>query len=231
MSDRASSAGASVVAELEGVGRAFGDTVAVRDCDLTIAAGSLLAITGTSGSGKSTLMNLLGLLDTPTSGRYVLDGHDPSDLGPKARARLRSDLIGFVYQAFHLLGDRSAAENVELSLRYSREPRRARAGLARDALDRVGLSHRFDARPTTLSGGEQQRVAIARALVRRPQLLLCDEPTGNLDSASSDRIFELLSEIHRAGTAVVIVTHDLSLAGRCDQRHTMVDGRLRAGSS
>jgi putative ABC transport system ATP-binding protein len=202
---------------------------ALRAADLVIAAGEYVAVTGPSGSGKSTLLHLLGLLDTPTGGSYLLDGLDTLTLGDRDRSALRGRRIGFVFQSFHLLPYRTAEENVILAQLYNSEiPRRIRRAAAREALDHVGLSHRMEAMPTTLSGGERQRVAIARALVSRPSLLLCDEPTGNLDSQNANTVLDLFDELHQAGFTLVVITHDPNVARRANRMIDIRDGVLHA---
>jgi putative ABC transport system ATP-binding protein len=183
-------------------------------------------VVGPSGSGKSTLLNLLGLLDRPTAGCYELDGVDTATLNEAERAAVRGQKIGFVFQAFHLLPYRSAEENVMLAQLYVPAAGPDRRPAAQRVLHLVGLSHRMEATPTTLSGGERQRVAIARALVNRPSLLLCDEPTGNLDSNTADRILDLLDELHRSGQTLVVITHDDNVAHRAQRIVTIRDGRL-----
>jgi putative ABC transport system ATP-binding protein len=183
-------------------------------CDLTIHQGDFVTVVGPSGSGKSTFLNIVGLLDAPTEGRYLLGGTDTGRLDDPARSALRGRSIGFVFQAFHLLPHRTALENVQLALVYLRIPRRDRVDLAHQALVRVGLGHRTHAVPSTLSGGERQRVAIARALVGRPSLLLCDEPTGNLDTATAGQVLDLLADLNAAGVTVVVITHDPVVARR-----------------
>ena len=203
---------ASPVIELRGLARTYPGpppVPALRPADLVIEAGDYVAVTGPSGSGKSTLLHLLGLLDAPTEGSYLLDGLDTSTLGDRDRSALRGRRIGFVFQAFHLLPYRTALENVLLAELYNQTPRGGRVRAAVDALDAVGLGHRLDALPTTLSGGECQRVAIARALVNRPSLLLCDEPTGNLDSRNAAALMELLDQLNAAGFTIVVITHDV----------------------
>lgn len=182
---------------------------------------------GPSGSGKSTFLNIAGLLDAPTEGRYLLDGIDTGALRDGDRTALRGRRIGFVFQSFHLLPHRSARENVQLAMVYNDTPRGERAGRAREALEQVGLGHRLDAAPTRLSGGERQRVAIARALVSRPSLLLCDEPTGNLDSKNAESVLVLLEELHRSGMTVLVITHDPAVAARGARTVAIRDGVLR----
>jgi len=215
--------------ELQGISRTYrrpgGEPVeALRAVSLTIERGELLAVVGTSGSGKSTLMNVLGLLDRPDAGVYRLGGEDVSALDPEHQARTRNRRIGFVFQAFHLLPRTSALENVELPLLYS--DRASIAGLGRRALESVGLADRVDHRPSELSGGQQQRVAIARALVNEPDLLLADEPTGNLDSRSAADIMGLFQRLNREGRTIVIVTHDPGVAAHCGRVARLEDGRL-----
>jgi putative ABC transport system ATP-binding protein len=199
---------------------------ALRQADLVIEAGDYVAVTGPSGSGKSTLLHLLGLLDTPTGGSYLLDGLDTSALGDGDRSALRGRRIGVVFQAFHLLPYRTAVENVLLAQLYNQTPRAARRQAATDALDAVGLGHRLDALPVTLSGGECQRVAIARALVNSPALVLCDEPTGNLDSANAAALMGLLDELNAAGYTIVVITHDPMVAGHARRTIAISDGVL-----
>ena len=199
---------------------------ALRPADLAIEAGDYVAVTGPSGSGKSTLLHLLGLLDSPTAGSYLLDGLDTSRLGDRDRSALRGSRIGFVFQAFHLLPYRTALENVLLAQMYNQTPRSARVRAAVDALDAVRLGHRLDALPTTLSGGECQRVAIARALVNRPSLLLCDEPTGNLDSRNAAALMDLLDQLNAAGFTIVVITHDASVAAHAGRTIAISDGVL-----
>ena len=206
---------------------------ALRGVSLTVEPGDFLAIVGPSGSGKSTLMHLLGGLDRPTSGRLLLGGRDVSSLSAAELAGLRNRVIGFVFQSFHLLTRTSARDNVALPLIYRGVRRAERRRLAAEALDRVGLSHRMHHRPNQLSGGEQQRVAIARALVTGPSVLLADEPTGNLDSATAGAVMELLLEhVARRGATLVLVTHDQELARRSADRVVWLrDGQLaREGS-
>lgn len=201
---------------------------AVREVDLRIDSGEYLCIVGPSGSGKSTLLQLLGLLDRPTSGSYRLSGVEVESLSERRRSALRGLGIGFVFQAFHLLPQRSAAENVELSLLYQKVPRRRRRELAAQALEQVGLSHRADFMPTQLSGGERQRVAIARALAGHPDLLLADEPTGNLDHANADGIMDLFDALHADGLTLAVITHDDDVARRAQRRVRIIDGQIHA---
>ena len=227
MNEAASSTGVVV---LEGVGRVYDGptpTRALHPTDLTVRAGDYLAVTGPSGSGKSTLLNLIGLLDTPSEGRYLLAGSDVSQLRDRDRTAVRGQMIGFVFQAFHLLGYRSAVDNVELASLYRHQPHRQRRHTAIAALDRVGLGHRLWATPTTLSGGERQRVAIARAIVNHPQVLLCDEPTGNLDSTTTNSVLDLLDDLHtHDGLTIIVITHDPHVAARAQRRVTITDGHL-----
>ncbi|MFI9321195.1 ABC transporter ATP-binding protein [Kitasatospora aureofaciens] len=217
------------VIALYGVGRTHPGrppVVALRPTDLTVHPGEYLAVTGPSGSGKSTLLHLLGLLDTPTTGRYELDGIDTGGLRDKDRSTLRGRRIGFVFQSFHLLPHRTAEENVVLAQVYNRTPRRTRNAAAVDALRLVGLGHRTDALPGTMSGGERQRVAIARALVNRPSLLLCDEPTGNLDSANAEAVLAQFDALHAQGYTLAVITHDPAVAARAQRRVSIHDGVL-----
>ncbi|MFD6984811.1 ABC transporter ATP-binding protein [Streptomyces sp. NPDC059956] len=199
---------------------------AFRPSDLTVRRGEFITVVGPSGSGKSTFLNLAGLLDTPTSGSFLLDGIDTGLLGDTERTTLRGRRIGFVFQAFHLLPHRSARENVELAMVYGGAPRGERPERAREALARVGLGHRTDALPTRMSGGERQRVAIARALVARPSLLLCDEPTGNLDTGNAEAVLLLLEALNAEGITIVLITHDLAVAARGRRTVTIRDGIL-----
>jgi ABC-type lipoprotein export system ATPase subunit len=218
------------VIELREVSRVYRkDGAEIRALDgvsLTIGQGEFVAVMGPSGSGKSTLMNILGLLDTADAGSYRLEGSDVRDLSADRRAQIRNERIGFVFQAFHLLPRTTAAENVELPLVYSE--RRSSNGLAAKALARVGLTDRANHLPNELSGGQQQRVAIARALVQEPGLLLADEPTGNLDSASGGEILGIFQTLNRSGTTVVVITHDPGVARHAGRVITMRDGRIVA---
>lgn len=217
------------VVELTGIWRTYGvepPVHALRAVDLVIAQGDWLAIVGPSGSGKSTLLNVIGLLDRPTAGTYRLEGIDVEGYDDLARAGLRGRHIGFVFQSFHLLPHRSILENVMLAELYRGEPRAGRRQRAAAALERVGLARRAEFPPSRLSGGERQRAAIARALLGKPSLLLCDEPTGNLDSRSSAGVLELLSELSADGLTLAVITHDEHVAGFASRRVRMVDGSL-----
>jgi putative ABC transport system ATP-binding protein len=220
--------GAPPLLRLEAVSRTYasGPTVveALRPVTLEVASGEIVAVTGPSGSGKSTLLHLLGCLDRPTSGRYLLAGRDVSTLSDRELARVRGTTIGFVFQRFHLLRDEPAWRNVELPLLYAGLPRAERRRRAEAALARVGLAERTRHVPSKLSGGEQQRVALARALVKEPRLLLADEPTGNLDSASGGRVLDLIETENARGTTVILITHDPSVAARARRRLTIRDG-------
>jgi putative ABC transport system ATP-binding protein len=219
------------VVALAGVSRSYAgppEVLAVRDVDLVIERGEYVSIVGPSGSGKSTLLHLLGLLDRPTTGTYDLDGVGTGTMSEVERAAWRGRRIGFVFQAFHLLGHRSVVENVALAMIYAGVPRRQRIELARRALERVGLAHRTEFSPATLSGGERQRVAIARALAGEPSLLLADEPTGNLDSVTTASILDLFDGLHRDGVTLAVVTHDELVSGRAQRRVRIIDGRLSA---
>lgn len=217
------------VLELSKVSRQFGSEPAVHalvNVDLRLEWGEWLAVTGPSGAGKSTLLNILGCLDRPSSGNYFFEGINAGTLSDEERAGLRSRLIGFVFQAYHLLPHRSVLENVMLAEVYREQSHEGRRERALEALERVGLSHRVDFLPTKLSGGEKQRVAIARALVGLPSLLLCDEPTGNLDSKSGADILDLFQDLNRQGLTLIIVTHDEKVAERAGRRVHIIDGIL-----
>jgi putative ABC transport system ATP-binding protein len=221
------------VISLADVQRSYGDPP-VLACDgvsLTIAPGELVAIVGPSGSGKSTLLNIIGTLDRPTAGVARIDGLDIDRLDDRDLSALRAHRIGFVFQQFHLAEGVSAVDNVADGLLYAGVSRARRRHRAVAALERVGLAHRLDHRPNQLSGGERQRVAIARAVVGDPPLLLADEPTGNLDTASGAAIIELLDDLNRQGTTVVVITHDVQLAERLPRRIMLRDGRVVSDSS
>jgi putative ABC transport system ATP-binding protein len=201
---------------------------ALDGVSFAVDAGEMVAIVGSSGSGKSTLLNILGCLDTPTSGQYRLDGRDVQDLSDDDRARARNRKIGFVFQSFQLLHRATAQKNVALPLVYRGIPARERNRLAARALTRVGLGERMSHKPYQLSGGQRQRTAIARALVSEPSLLLCDEPTGNLDSATSEDIMKLFRELHAEGNTILIVTHEPKIAARCPRAIRIADGKIVA---
>jgi len=199
---------------------------ALKPTSLVIHRGEHVAITGPSGSGKSTLLNLLGLLDKPTQGSIEIDGVDVGAAPERQRAAVRAHRIGFVFQSFHLLPYRTSIENVMLAQVYADEPRRRRHAAAMAALAQVGLERRAHSLPTALSGGERQRVAIARALVNRPSLLMCDEPTGNLDTATTLELTDLLETLHRAGATLLVITHNPAVASRAQRQIAIRDGEL-----
>ncbi|MBL7126454.1 MAG: ABC transporter ATP-binding protein [Dehalococcoidales bacterium] len=197
---------------------------ALRGIDLTINQGDMVAIIGASGSGKSTLMNIIGFLDKPTAGKYMLEGMDASHLNDNKLAEMRNKKIGFVFQTFNLLPRASALSNVELPLLYSGSRQRRKRSL--EALERVGLGARANHKPTELSGGEQQRVAIARALVNQPSLILADEPTGNLDSSATTEIVRIFGQLHQEGITVILVTHEMDVATQTQRIIRLLDGRI-----
>jgi putative ABC transport system ATP-binding protein len=199
---------------------------ALYPCDLVIERGEYVTVAGPSGSGKSTFLNLAGLLDRPTGGRYLLDGLDTGVLSERERAAVRGRRIGFVFQEFHLLAQRTAVDNVVLAQLYTQGGRAARQRQAAVVLERVGLAHRARHLVSRMSGGERQRVAIARALVNSPSFLLCDEPTGNLDTATAVTVLEVIAELHRAGLTVILATHDVSVAAGGQRRLLVRDGML-----
>jgi len=221
------------VIRTQGLGKVYAagteaEVVALQGVDLRIDRGEFVAIMGPSGSGKSTLMNLLGCLDTPTSGRYECDGVDVSTLGAEALAQLRRDKIGFVFQGFHLLPRMDATDNVAMPMGYAQIPPAERRRRALAALAAVGLAERADHRPNALSGGQQQRVAIARALVNHPPILLADEPTGALDSKTGEEILGLFKRLRDDGHTVILITHDAHVAAHADRTYVMRDGELHA---
>ncbi len=203
------------------------ETHALSDVHLTVARGEYVSISGPSGCGKSTLLSILGLLDTATDGSYVLNGHDVAALKAAERARIRNAEIGFIFQAFNLIGDLSVQENVELPLTYrSGIGAGERCERVTEALERVGMAHRMRHYPAQLSGGQQQRVAVARALVGKPAILLADEPTGNLDSRNGEAVMALLDELHRGGATICMVTHDARYAELAQRKIRLFDGRV-----
>src|SRR3954470_14151919 len=202
------------------------ETHALSGIHLDIQKGEYLSIAGPSGCGKSTLLSILGLLDTPSDGAYVLNEHPVENLSLSERARIRNREVGFIFQSFNLIGDLTVYENVELPLTYRGMPSSERKKLVQEALDKVGMSHRMKHYPSQLSGGQQQRVAVARALGGKPLILLADEPTGNLDSANGEAVMELLRELHRSGATICIVTHDERYARHADRAVHLFDGRV-----
>ena len=219
---------------LDGISRTFRlgevEVPALRHADLSVDREEYLSIVGPSGSGKSTLLNVLGLLDRPSSGSYYFEGADVSELSESERTRLRANRIGFVFQSFHLLAHRSVLENVMLAMLYNDVSKGDRIRRAKWALERVGLAHLVGFKPTTLSGGERQRVAIARAIASRPAMLLCDEPTGNLDSVTSAAILELFEGLRSEGLTLIVVTHDDRVSSRADRIVHMSDGVVYAAA-
>lgn len=201
---------------------------ALDGVSLTVEHGEFLAIVGQSGSGKSTLMNMLGLLDIPTSGTYILDGVDVKDMTDDELSEIRNKEIGFIFQGFNLIPSLTAVENVELPLVYRGMKKEERNKLALEALDRVGLSHRLDHLPKQMSGGQQQRVAIARAVAARPPIILADEPTGNLDSHSGVEVMKILHELHEEGRTVILITHDNDIADEAERVIRISDGQIVA---
>ena len=227
-----SDAGDNRLIRLQDITRVFsvgGEEVrALRGVSFGISRGEWVAIIGQSGSGKTTMMNILGCLDTPTSGSYFLNGKDVSRMSDDELAIIRNKEIGFIFQTFQLLPRETAQSNVELPLVYRGTPARERREKARAALEKVGLGHRMHHKPNELSGGQRQRVAIARALVSEPSMLLADEPTGNLDSATGEEIVRLFAELHKAGHTLVLVTHEPKLAARCPRAVRLSDGNVVA---
>ena len=216
--------------QLQGVRKVFFtdevETHALADVHLDIREGEYVAINGPSGCGKTTLLSILGLLDTPSDGSYLLEEQPVTNLSPAERARIRNRRIGFVFQAFNLIGDLTVAENVELPLTYRGMSGGERTKLVQQALEKVGMSHRAKHYPVQLSGGQQQRVAVARAVVGDPAILLADEPTGNLDSTNGEAVMELLRGLNRAGATVCMVTHDPRYAKHADRSIHLFDGRV-----
>ncbi|GLY66048.1 ABC transporter ATP-binding protein [Amycolatopsis taiwanensis] len=217
------------VVELDGVSKWYpGGVTALRDVTLKIGYGELVGIVGPSGSGKSTMLHLIGTLDRPSAGTVRIDGHDVARLSDRKLSALRALRLGFVFQQFHLAPGQTALDNVADGLLYAGVPLRERRRQAEDALERVGLADRMDHRPHELSGGQRQRVAIARAVAGKPPLLLADEPTGNLDSASGAAVLALLRDLHESGTTVLIITHDRDLAAGLPRQVTLRDGEVMA---
>ena len=221
---------AAPIIDLENVSKVFYtddvETHALGGVHLRLNAGEFVAIAGPSGCGKSTLLSILGLLDTPTEGRYVLNGTPVEKLDAAARARVRNREIGFIFQSFNLIGDLTVFENVELPLTYRGMAPAERKRYVTDSLERVGMAHRTRHYPSQLSGGQQQRVAVARALAGKPSILLADEPTGNLDSRNGSAVMQLLSELHRDGATICMVTHDERFARYADRSVQLFDGRV-----
>jgi putative ABC transport system ATP-binding protein len=215
---------------LDGVTKVFltdeVETHALSGIHLQINTGEFVSIAGPSGCGKSTLLSILGLLDSPSDGTYILNNQQVHDLNLGQRARIRNREIGFIFQAFNLIGDLTVFENVELPLTYRGMPGAERKKAVQEALERVGMAHRVKHYPSQLSGGQQQRVAVARALVGKPSILLADEPTGNLDSQNGEQVIELLRELHRAGSTICMVTHDPRYARFADRTVNLFDGRI-----
>ena len=232
--DPPSSNGQQTVADLRKITKTYfkpdGSVLveALREVDLLIEAGQYLAIMGASGSGKSTLMNILGCLDQPTAGSYLLDGRDVSTMEDDELSRARREKIGFVFQAFNLISQLNAIENVEVPLFYHGVHRHERRRRATERLEAVGLGDRLTHRPPELSGGEQQRVAIARALINNPSIIMADEPTGNLDSKTGAAILELLAELHQKGMTIIVVTHDQRVADQCQRIIQLADGAIES---
>ena len=231
MADEPGSPPNGVIIRLNGISRRHGETVAVRSVDLNVRQGEFLAIVGPSGAGKSTLLNVIGLLDTPSTGRYLLDGIDVADVGERERDRLRGRTFGFVFQFAHVLGDESALANAAMGLRIIGLPARARGPIAARALAELDLTQRSDVPAKLLSGGERQRLAIARAVATRPSIVLADEPTGNLDSGNGRAVIDHLHALHRQGTTVVVVTHDHEVARAADRAVTIRDGVIVGDTS
>ena len=224
------SSNGSPLIQLQGIKKVFYtdevETHALSDVHLEIRKGEYVAISGPSGCGKTTLLSILGLLDTPSDGQYVLDGRPVANLSAAERARIRNRQIGFIFQAFNLIGDLTVYENVELPLTYRGLSSADRKQRVQQALEKVGMSHRVKHYPAQLSGGQQQRVAVARAVAGDPAILLADEPTGNLDSSNGESVMELLRELHRGGATICMVTHDPRYAAHADRTIELFDGRV-----
>jgi putative ABC transport system ATP-binding protein len=218
------------VIEIQGLYKDYDTTAGVfpvlKDVNLTIDDGEYVAIMGPSGSGKSTFMNILGCLDRPTKGEYMLDGHSVKSLSSNELAKLRNKTIGFVFQGFNLLARSTLVENVSLPLVYAEDQKELRAKIAKNILERMGLGNYFDSKPSQISGGQQQRVAIARALVNQPRIILADEPTGNLDSKTSDEIMKIFDELNQIGNTIIIVTHENDIADHASRQVRFLDGKI-----
>jgi putative ABC transport system ATP-binding protein len=218
------------VIEIQGLYKDY-DTAAgvfpvLKDVNLTIDDGDYVAIMGPSGSGKSTFMNILGCLDRPTKGEYILDGHSVKSLSSNELAKLRNKTIGFVFQGFNLLARSTLVENVSLPLVYAEDQKELRTKIAKNILERMGLGNYFNSKPSQISGGQQQRVAIARALVNQPRIILADEPTGNLDSKTSDEIMKIFDELNQIGNTIIIVTHENDIADHASRQVRFLDGKI-----
>ena len=218
------------VIEIQGLYKDY-DTAAgvfpvLKDVNLTIDDGEYVAIMGPSGSGKSTFMNILGCLDRPTKGEYMLDGHSVKSLSSNELAKLRNKTIGFVFKGFNLLARSTLVENVSLPLVYAEDQKELRTKIAKNILERMGLGNYFDSKPSQISGGQQQRVAIARALVNQPRIILADEPTGNLDSKTSDEIMKIFDELNQIGNTIIIVTHENGIADHASRQVRFLDGKI-----
>lgn len=220
----------SSLIRLEGIKKVFltdeVETHALSGIHLEIGRGEYVSIAGPSGCGKSTLLSILGLLDSPTEGTYILNDQEVANLNLSERARIRNREVGFIFQSFNLIGDLTVFENVELPLTYRRMDSKERQQRVTEALEKVGMSHRMKHYPSQLSGGQQQRVAVARALGGKPSILLADEPTGNLDSKNGEAVMDLLHELHREGATICMVTHDPRFARHADRTVNMFDGRV-----
>jgi putative ABC transport system ATP-binding protein len=218
------------VIEIQGLYKDYNTAAGVfpvlKDVNLTIDDGDYVAIMGPSGSGKSTFMNILGCLDRPTKGEYILDGHSVKSLSSNELAKLRNKTIGFVFQGFNLLARSTLVENVSLPLVYAEDQKELRTKIAKNILERMGLGNYFDSKPSQISGGQQQRVAIARALVNQPRIILADEPTGNLDSKTSDEIMKIFDELNQIGNTIIIVTHENDIADHASRQVRFLDGKI-----
>jgi putative ABC transport system ATP-binding protein len=218
------------VIEIQGLYKDYNTAAGVfpvlKDVNLTIDDGDYVAIMGPSGSGKSTFMNILGCLDRPTKGEYILDGHSVKSLSSNELAKLRNKTIGFVFQGFNLLARSTLVENVSLPLVYAEDKKELRTKIAKNILERMGLGNYFDSKPSQISGGQQQRVAIARALVNQPRIILADEPTGNLDSKTSDEIMKIFDELNQIGNTIIIVTHENDIADHASRQVRFLDGKI-----